>query len=1091
MTLVLNPVDESIQAFPTLAATPLPQDAWSFDLSANVPDGVQLRPGESTAAKTLRFVTPNSGLTDFVPSVLTTAAPNARPEFSSTPIERIPAGQRFSYDVDATDPDGNEVVYILHQGPTGMTVDSQSGLVQWQTDYDSAAENNVAIIAIDSRGGHAVQAWTLVVAGGNRAPRLIAPPADVVIAENQTLQVAIEAFDPDGDAVRIWTDHLPAGAFFDSDQQAIRWSPGSDSAGTYDDLKIFASDGVNTTTHSFDVSVSKADRPPSIATIPPFTLREGDRWTYQIEASDPDGDPLRFVGNDLPQGATLDSNSGLLRWDVGFNAAGSQTLSFSVIAGAAEVQGQVHLDVLNANGAPRFENHGERVIEEGQTIEVKAFAFDPDDPGFKLPTRLDDGSLEPAGLVSPVAYSATGLPDGASFDPETATLTWTPDYDQSGSYTVHFEAVDDGGGTGKPITVTAEIPIFVRDVNRPPVVREIDRVTIEQRSLVDIPVTASDPDGDDISLRASSGSPRGVLPSFVTFTDHGNGTGVFHIAPTPLDRGDFVLSLAASDDGNGSGRGSIKTDRYDFVLSVTSENAAPVLHPIPSVVVLPGDLLRLPIRSTDIDLETLTYTVGGLPGNARIVAGGPYGTALLNWEPTVGDLGLHDVVVTVTDSGIGDASAALQSSRQFSVNVRQENRTPSLEIPADVAVSEGETLTLPFLASDPDGDPIHFFADVLPEGSNLDLDTGRFVWTPSFDQAGFYSVDISASDGASSATKTMAITVAETNRPPVLAHPGPQFTFESQLLEFRVAGGDFDGGRLELSVTNLPAGAQFDVSSGLFRWQPAFDQSGRWSINFTLTDQSGLSDSIDVPIVVINTNRVPVLDTRHHQVVVGQHLDVRILATDSDVDDVLSFAAFGLPPGAQLDSETGRISWLPDPSSLGDFYVDVRVNDGIDEAQGTMLLSSVSTPRLPDLQVVTTPSFPALPGQTVRVQVIADGFAPIDSVQLFHDGQPLDLDASGSADIVAEHPGKTLLLATATDLDGHQASLSKTLRVRDPSDNVAPELSLSIDGVSRQHRPVITESTELIASVDDTNLDFWQLSVTEHQDSIATILTER
>ena len=47
------------------------------------------------------------------------------------------------------------------------------------------------------------------------------------------------------------------------------------------------------------------------------------------------------------------------------------------------------------------------------------YPFDPDNPDFVVPVRLDDGSLDPPDVVSPVSYEATGLPAGASFDADT------------------------------------------------------------------------------------------------------------------------------------------------------------------------------------------------------------------------------------------------------------------------------------------------------------------------------------------------------------------------------------------------------------------------------------------------------------------------------------------------------------------------------------------------------------------------------------------------------------------------------------------------------------------------------------------------
>jgi hypothetical protein len=41
-----------------------------------------------------------------------------------------------------------------------------------------------------------------------------------------------------------------------------------------------------------------------------------------------------------------------------------------------------------------------------------------------------------------LVYSASGLPDGATFNTETQTFSWTPRYDQAGVYTIHFEVSD-------------------------------------------------------------------------------------------------------------------------------------------------------------------------------------------------------------------------------------------------------------------------------------------------------------------------------------------------------------------------------------------------------------------------------------------------------------------------------------------------------------------------------------------------------------------------------------------------------------------------------------------------------------------------
>ncbi|WP_372898799.1 putative Ig domain-containing protein, partial [Stieleria sp.] len=307
---------------------------------------------------------------------------------------------------------------------------------------------------------------------------------------------------------------------------------------------------------------------------------------------------------------------------------------------------------------------------------------------------------------------------------------------------------------------------------------------------------------------------------------------------------------------------------------------------------------------------------------------------------------------------------------------------------------------------------------------------------------------------------------------PRLAFPAAQYAREGVFAQFQVTGADFDGGSLELTASDVPGGALFDASTGVFRWQPRYDQAGTYHVTFTLTDSESASDSITVPIVVENVNRAPVIESRHHQVVVGNLLDFTIAGTDPDLDDTLTFSAYGLPTGAQLDPASGRITWVPNPGQLGRTIIDARASDGLAETKHTIVIDSVATPQLPDVRIVTTPSFPALPGQTVRVDVIADGFAPIDSLGLTLDGVPVALDANGRGEIVAGVPGKQTLVATATDVDGFVGSTTETLRVRDSADKTPPQLALSFGGVT-----TATEPLDLIASVVDVNLDNWVLEI--------------
>ena len=79
-----------------------------------------------------------------------------------------------------------------------------------------------------------------------------------------------------------------------------------------------------------------------------------------------------------------------------------------------------------------------------------------------------------------LVYSASNLPDGASFDPETKTFSWTPRYDQAGIYTVHFEVSDGVLTDEEDVTITVLQLHEDWDVNGDSAANILDMVLIGQ-----------------------------------------------------------------------------------------------------------------------------------------------------------------------------------------------------------------------------------------------------------------------------------------------------------------------------------------------------------------------------------------------------------------------------------------------------------------------------------------------------------------------------------------------------------------------------------------------------------------------------------
>src|SRR5690606_17874122 len=81
----------------------------------------------------------------------------------------------------------------------------------------------------------------------------------------------------------------------------------------------------------------------------------------------------------------------------------------------------------------------------------------------------------------------------------------------------------------------------------PPTVQPIDDMTVFVGEFVTFVVTATDPDGEPLTMTADG------LPDGATFTDNGDGTGTFRWSPGITQSGLFSVTFIASD---GTGQGS-------------------------------------------------------------------------------------------------------------------------------------------------------------------------------------------------------------------------------------------------------------------------------------------------------------------------------------------------------------------------------------------------------------------------------------------------------------------------------------------------------------------------------------------------------
>ncbi len=311
----------------------------------------------------VRVITASSNGRHYFP--LRVRALNEIPVITSAADTTANEDELYSYAVKASDANGDTLSYTLVTGPTGMTVNSKSGLVQWTPVQSNVGRHPISIRIDDGKNGINLHTYTLIVSNVNDAPIISSTP-DSTASEDALFTYRVLASDPDpADTLSYALTTAPTGASIDS-LGAVRWTPTQAQVGPQQfALKISDRNG-GTVTQNFVVKVAAVNDAPIIAATPDTTAAEDSPYTFNVQASDEEGGLLQYALSQKPAGMVIDS-TGTLMWtptraDVGTHPIvvtvtdpGGKTasLSFSLVVTAVndapKISAQVPSDMLVRN----------------------------------------------------------------------------------------------------------------------------------------------------------------------------------------------------------------------------------------------------------------------------------------------------------------------------------------------------------------------------------------------------------------------------------------------------------------------------------------------------------------------------------------------------------------------------------------------------------------------------------------------------------------------------------------------------------------------------------------------------------------------
>ena len=195
------------------------------------------------------------------------AAANATPVITTTPIQAGTQGTTYSYDVNAMDPDGDTLTYslvpslvapsLVEPVPFGMTIDQASGVISWTPAAQTG--DNLVTVQVSDGSLAVIQPFTVTVVAETAplAPVFIIPTALPPAFEQAPYSATVIATDANNDAITYSITTAPTGLTINQTTGQITWTPGAGQAGA-NLVTVRASDGTLSVDQTFTINVSTA-----------------------------------------------------------------------------------------------------------------------------------------------------------------------------------------------------------------------------------------------------------------------------------------------------------------------------------------------------------------------------------------------------------------------------------------------------------------------------------------------------------------------------------------------------------------------------------------------------------------------------------------------------------------------------------------------------------------------------------------------------------------------------------------------------------------------------------------------------------------
>ncbi len=832
--------------------------------------------------------------------------------------------------LNASDVEGDvELVGISYDGPDGIFTVNDDGTCSFAPNENFNGQVQLDVTIRDEDGAEVDTVINVNVLPINDAPvsgdlaYSVDEDGAITLSQEQLLS---QASDIEGDGLTASDLTVDGNATVTAnDDGSFTITPDADFNGDID-IQFNITDGTDTIQATADLTVNPVNDLP-VPQDQQFSVEEDGTLQFTdadllAGATDIDGDNLTvdgisYTGSD---GVLTDHGDGTYTFAPNENFNGDVSFSFGVSDGTETVPANVDVSVTPVNDPP-VAGSTSYTVDEDNAITISDEQL-----------LANSSDVEGAVSIDSVTYSGT---DGVFQDNGDGTYTFMPNENFSGDISLDVIVADEQGAIDE---TTAGITVI--EVNDPPVAGPtsytIDEDSVLTFSESQILANASDIEGDVELVGISYEGSDGI------FTVNGDGTCSF--APNENFNGQVQLDVTIQDENGATVDTHINVDVLPINDPPVSGDLAYTINEDSSITLSQEQLLA---KAGDIDSENLEAINLSTDDNATIQYNDDGSYTITPDENYNGDL---DLTFDIIDNDGGSVQVGLD------ITVNPVNDLPQAQ---DQQFTVEEDGTLLFTdadllegASDIDGDDLSI-ENVLYTGADgvlTDNGDGTYSFAPNENFNGDVQFTFDVSDGTGSTPAFIDVSVTPVNDPPVAGSTSYTVQEDGQITisdeQLLANSSDVEG---DVALANVSYsgndGSFVDNGDGTYTFTPNENFDGNISLDVTVIDQDGATDTTTAGIDVIAVNDAP--ETSGIQAEVDEDNAITITqeqllanATDIEGDDLVASNLQTNDPDATIvANDDGSFTITHTENFNGELDFTYNISDGENDVLTTLDLT--------------------------------------------------------------------------------------------------------------------------------------------------------